>query len=156
MKKKQWLWVIVLALVWFLSACNIEGDSGQVNQALETEGILDLEGYYTSKDDVAMYLNLYETLPLNYISKEEAKALGWQASEGNLWQVADQMLIGGDAFGNWEGLLPKKEGRYYYECDLDYKGGYRNAKRLVYSNDGLIFYTDDHYESFTLMFGDDS
>ncbi|WP_276648398.1 ribonuclease domain-containing protein [Trichococcus flocculiformis] len=64
------------------------------------------------------------------------------------------MSIGGDCFGNREGLLPKKSGRTYYEADIDYDGGYRGAERIVYSNDGLIFYTDDHYESFEQLYGE--
>ena len=74
--------------------------------------------------------------------------------EGNLWDVADGMSIGGDKFGNREGLLPKESGRQYYECDIDYEGGYRNGKRIVYSNDGLIYYTEDHYESFEEIVGE--
>ncbi|MCK9253846.1 MAG: ribonuclease, partial [Clostridiales bacterium] len=78
--------------------------------------------------------------------------LGWDASRGNLWEVTDRMSIGGDRFGNREGLLPDQEGRVWYECDVNYNGGYRGAERLVYSNDGLIYYTDDHYQSFTRMY----
>ena len=62
------------------------------------------------------------------------------------------MSIGGDKFGNREGLLPKEDGRQYYECDVNYQGGYRGAERIVFSNDGLIFYTDDHYNSFTQLY----
>ena len=75
------------------------------------------------------------------------------ASKGNLWKVTKKMSIGGDRFGNNEGLLPKKSGRQYYECDIDYRGGSRGAKRIVYSNDGLIFYTADHYETFEQLAG---
>ena len=87
-------------------------------------------------------------MPDNYLTKNEAIALGWDSSKGNLWDVADGMSIGGDKFGNREGILPKEKGRVYYECDIDYEGGYRNSKRIVFSNDGLIYYTEDHYESF--------
>lgn len=106
------------------------------------------DGEYTSKMEVAAYLYQFGRLPANYLTKNEAQDLGWVAQKGNLWKVTDQMSIGGDRFGNYEGLLPKKNGRQYYECDIDYNGGSRNAKRIVFSNDGLIFYTDDHYESF--------
>ena len=74
--------------------------------------------------------------------------LGWVAAKGNLWKVTDKMSIGGDKFGNFEKLLPTQKGRQYYEADIEYKGGNRGAKRLVYSNDGLIYYTDDHYNTF--------
>lgn len=109
---------------------------------------------YSSKEDVAAYLHYFEELPPNYLTKKEASALGWVAKEGNLWEVTDQMSIGGDKFGNREGLLPKKEGRQYYECDIDYEGGHRNAKRIVYSDDGLIYYTEDHYASFECLYGE--
>ena len=106
------------------------------------------DGYYYSKEDVCTYLQIYEELPDNFITKNEAEKLGWVSTKGNLWEVADGMCIGGDKFGNREGLLPKEKGRQYYECDIDFDGGYRNDKRIVYSNDGLIYYTDDHYNSF--------
>ena len=103
---------------------------------------------YSDKAHVAAYLRAYGELPPNYITKSEAQRLGWVASEGNLWQVAPGKSIGGDRFGNYEGALPSKSGRRYYECDIDSDGGFRNAKRLIYSNDGLIFYTEDHYSTF--------
>ena len=103
---------------------------------------------YTSKDEVAAYIKKFQTLPPNYITKAQAEKLGWDNTKGNLWKVTQQKSIGGDRFGNREGLLPKASGRQYYECDIDYRGGYRGAKRIIYSNDGLIFYTDDHYKTF--------
>ena len=109
---------------------------------------LDKDGWYYSKEDVSLYIYTYGDLPDNYITKNEAYDLGWNSKEGNLWDVAEGMCIGGDRFGNYEGLLPKDSGRQYYECDIDYDGGYRNEKRIIYSNDGLIYYTEDHYESF--------
>lgn len=111
--------------------------------------VIDRDGSYTSKEDVALYLKTYGELPSNFITKSEAQKLGWVSSKGNLHDVAPGKSIGGDRFGNYEGLLPKKSGRQYYECDIDYTGGFRAAKRIVYSNDGLIYYTDDHYETFT-------
>ena len=106
------------------------------------------DGAYTSKDDVALYIHTYGKLPSNFLTKKDAQARGWESSKGNLQTVAPGMSIGGDRFGNREGLLPDKKGRQYYECDIDYEGGRRNAKRIVFSDDGLIFYTDDHYASF--------
>lgn len=105
-------------------------------------------GKYSTQEEVAAYLHVYGKLPSNFISKNKATQLGWESNKGNLWDVTDQMSIGGDGFGNREGLLPSKEGRRYYECDVNYEGGFRGAQRLVYSNDGLIFYTSDHYASF--------
>lgn len=106
------------------------------------------DGTYTSKEDVSLYIHEYGELPDNFITKNEAYDLGWNSKEGNLWDVAPGKSIGGDRFGNYEGTLPKEKGRQYYECDIDYEGGYRNSKRIVYSNDGLIYYTEDHYETF--------
>ena len=64
-------------------------------------------------------------------------------------------FIGGSRFGNYEGLLPESEGRSYYECDIGTRGAAsRGAQRLVYSNDGLVYYTADHYESFELLYGE--
>ena len=111
--------------------------------------VIDRDGSYTSKEDVALYLKTYGELPSNFITKSEAQKLGWVSSKGNLHDVAPGKSIGGDKFGNYEGLLPKKSGRQYYECDIDYTGGFRDSKRIVYSNDGLIYYPDDHYETFT-------
>ena len=119
------------------------------------EPALSEDGTYTSKDEVAEYLYLYSHLPSNFITKKEAKKLGWVSSEGNLDEVAPGMSIGGDYFGNYEGLLPEADDRDYYECDIDFDGTYRNAKRIVFSNDGLIYYTEDHYESFELLYGEE-
>lgn len=113
------------------------------------------DGIYTSKEDVAAYLYEYGHLPSNFITKKEAKKLGWVSSEGNLDEVAPGMSIGGDYFGNYEGLLPEASDRDYYECDIDFDGTYRNGKRIVFSNDGLIYYTEDHYESFELLYGEE-
>lgn len=114
--------------------------------------LLDEEGSYTSKEDVALYIHTYGKLPENYMTKKEAQALGWDNKAGNLWDVAPGMSIGGDRFGNYEGLLPDADGRKYYECDIDYEGGYRGSKRVIFSNDGLIYYTEDHYESFEQLY----
>ncbi|MCH5194956.1 MAG: ribonuclease [Oscillospiraceae bacterium] len=110
------------------------------------------DGSYTTPEDVAEYIHTFGTLPNNFITKSEAKALGWDSSKGNLWDVAPGKSIGGDHFGNYEGLLPTEKGRKYTECDVNYDGGYRGSERVIFSNDGLIFYTDDHYESFTQLY----
>lgn len=117
--------------------------------------ILKEEGKYTSKEEVSLYLNTYNKLPSNYINKKDAIALGWVSTKGNLWDVTDEKSIGGDYFGNREKVLPTKSGRTYSECDINYKGGYRGEERLVYSNDGLIYYTADHYDTFTLLYGEE-
>ena len=115
---------------------------------------LDEGGEYTSAEDVALYLHLYAHLPQNFITKKEARALGWNG--GGLDDYADGKCVGGDRFGNYEGLLPDAPGREYHECDIDTLHAVsRGAKRIVYSNDGLIYYTEDHYESFILLYGEE-
>ena len=106
---------------------------------------------YTTKEDVALYIHTYGCLPDNFITKSEARKLGWEG--GSLEPYAPGKCIGGDRFGNYEGLLP--EDREYKECDIDTLGANsRGAKRLVFSDDGLIYYTEDHYESFELLYGE--
>lgn len=112
------------------------------------------DGIYTSRDEVALYISIYGHLPSNFITKKEAQALGWEG--GSLEPYAPGKCIGGSRFGNYEGLLPEKEGRVYTECDIDTLGAdRRGAKRIVFSNDGLIYYTEDHYESFELLYGEE-
>lgn len=112
------------------------------------------DGTYTTKDDVALYISQYGKLPSNFITKKEAQKLGW--SGGELESFAPGKCIGGDRFGNYEELLPEKEGRTYTECDIDtLHAPKRGAKRIVFSNDGLIYYTEDHYESFELLYGEE-
>ena len=119
-----------------------------------TQPALDRNGSYTTKEDVALYIHLYGELPSNFITKAEAEDLGWTG--GGLEPYAPGKCIGGDKFGNREGLLPKAPGRTWTECDIDTLGkSARGAKRIVFSNDGLIFYTDDHYESFTQLYGEE-
>ncbi len=114
--------------------------------------VIEEEGCYTSKEEVALYIMKYGALPGNYITKKEAKELGWEG--GSLDSYAPGKSIGGDHFGNYEGSLPESEGRSYTECDIDPDSNGRGAKRIIFSNDGLIFYTADHYETFTLLTGD--
>lgn len=124
------------------------GKSDEGNQAV------DEDGWYTSKEEVALYIHLYERLPDNYVTKDEAEDAGW--SGGNVERYTGEgTAIGGSYFGNREGLLPKAQGRSYTECDIDTVGeNSRGTKRIVFSNDGLVYYTDDHYESFELLYGE--
>ena len=107
------------------------------------------DGSYTSPEDVAEYIHNFGTLPGNYITKNQARKLGWNSSDGNLWDVAPGKSIGGDRFGNREGLLPKGN---YTECDVNYEGGYRGSERLIFGDDGSIYYTNDHYKTFTQLY----
>lgn len=143
------LLTLVLSLGMFTACVPTDSASSGDSQPAIAEN-----GSYTSKEEVALYIHTYGHLPENYITKDEAYDLGWQ-SDGTLDEVAPGKSIGGDYFGNYEGILPDKPGRDYHECDIDYVSGNRNAKRIVYSNDGNIYYTEDHYNSFEHLYGDD-
>lgn len=121
-----------------------DGEDASDNEGLNVSE----DGEYTSKEEVALYIHLYNHLPDNYITKKEAEALGWK-TEGSLDEVAPGKSIGGSHYGNYEGLLPDGD---YHECDIDYVKGNRNAKRLIYSDDGRIYYTEDHYETFEQLY----
>ena len=130
-----------------------ESDEETLQESVtEKEVQVEENGNYTSKEEVALYIHTYGKLPVNYITKKEAQDMGWDPSKGNLSDILPGMSIGGSAFGNYEGALPRANGRRYFECDIDYDGGYRGAKRLVYSNDGLVFYTEDHYNTFEQIY----
>ena len=108
---------------------------------------IDENGVYTTKEDVALYLHTYGHLPHNFMTKKEARSRGW--SGGALEKYAPGMCIGGDRFGNYEGILPDG---HYHECDINTLGEKRGPERLVYSDDGRIYYTADHYETFELLY----
>lgn len=157
MKQRLLSLVLVLSiLVGLFTGCTpaiekiSDNNTEQLSENRQVQ--VDEEGIYTSPEEVALYIHHFNQLPKNYITKEEARSLGWESSKGNLWEVTDQMTIGGDKFANREGLLPQAEGRQYFECDVNYEGGFRGPERLVYSNDGLIFYTQDHYNTFQRLY----
>ena len=131
------------------------GNAGAEETAANEELSVEFGEEYSDRDHVALYIHLYNELPPNYITKNEARGLGWDSGKGNLWEIAPGMSIGGDQFGNREGLLPKKKGRSYYECDINYDGGYRGGERIVYSDDGLVYYSEDHYENFELLYDEE-
>lgn len=120
----------------------------------ETAAAIAEDGEYSSKEDVALYIHTYGRLPSNFITKKQAEALGWTG--GSLEPYAPGKSIGGGYFGNYEGLLPDARGRRWTECDINTRGaGSRGAERIVFSNDGLIYYTPDHYETFVLLYGEE-
>ena len=107
--------------------------------------VIDENGIYDQKDDVALYLITYEHLPSNYMTKDEARKYGWEG--GALSQVIEDKCIGGDVFGNYESILPEED--TYYECDIDTLGKTsRGAERIVWSDD----FAEDHYETFELLY----
>ena len=123
-------------------------DTGNEDGTNAGESPLDEDGTYSSAEDVALYLYTYGELPDNFITKNEARDLGW--SGGSLENYAPGKCIGGDKFGNREGLLP--EGNYH-ECDINTLGASsRGAERLVWDDQGNIYYTGDHYESFEQLY----
>lgn len=113
---------------------------------------IDEDGAYFDKENVALYIHVYGRLPNNFITKSEARKLGWES--GSVEKFAPGHAIGGDHFGNYEGALPDKSGRRYTECDIGTRGASsRGAERIVFSNDGLVYYTPDHYQTFDLLYG---
>ncbi len=129
----------------------IPADSDPTEAAEPEETALDEDGVYTSKDDLALYIHSFGHLPSNFITKDEARAAGWNG--GSLEPYCPGKCIGGDRFGNREGLLPVEKGRVWHECDVNTLGARsRGTERIVYSNDGLIYYTGDHYESFQQLY----
>lgn len=155
---------LFLALTVLLGSCAILADTAEdtlppgPSQTLDDgeapgEGAAlpdapDREGYYYDVANVVLYLEIYGELPPNYITKSEARDLGWEG--GSVEDYLEGAAIGGDRFGNYEGLLPEADGRTWTECDIDTLGfGSRGSRRLVFSNDGLYYYTSDHYETFT-------
>lgn len=165
-KRKLTALLLLLALLLSLTAC---GDAVQtidtIQQAAQTvqeiaaaqeeeTPAIEEDGTYTTKEDVVRYIHTYGHLPENFITKKQAQALGWEG--GSLEPYAPGKCIGGSRFGNYEGTLPEKDGRTYTECDIDTLGAEkRGGKRIVFSNDGLIYYTEDHYETFELLYGED-
>lgn len=139
---------LLLMCGWALGEALVDGD------VAVTDDLLVEYGYdYYAAGEVALYLHAFEELPPNYITKDEARNWGWNSGD-DLWDTSYGYCIGGDEFGNREGALPKARSRQYYECDVNYYGGHRGAERLVFSNDGLIYYTGDHYENFELLYED--
>ena len=167
MKKQLTAWLLALVMLFSLVGCGagapVQDDSSLPQQEQQdaqnapsedadtpsdddaSAPQIDEDGSYTTKDDVALYIHTYGHLPDNFITKKDAQALGWPG--GSLEPYAP---------GKYEGLLPEADGRTYTECDIDTLGAdSRGAKRIVFSNDGLIYYTEDHYKSFELLYGEE-
>ena len=133
--------IAALLCIILLAGCTVSQPSSYA--------VIDENGSYDQKDDVALYLITYEHLPSNYMTKKEARELGWEG--GALSQIVDGMCIGGDEFGNYEGILPEED--TYYECDIDTLGkSSRGVKRIVWSVDFDVYYTDDHYQTFEYLY----
>ena len=146
------LYLVIFLIFIFLLGKNIlldEKNSDQ-GQLVESNEVVE-DGKYYSKDQVALYLHKYKKLPKNYLKKSDARKLGWDASKGNLWDVTDKGVIGGDKFSNREDKLPSD--KKYFEADVNYQGGFRGAERLVYTDQGqVIYFTGDHYKNFEVLY----
>lgn len=128
-----------------------DGGSSFENEYGSSGGEIEENGIYTTKEDVARYLHTYGKLPGNFMTKKQARSKGWKG--GSLEKIAPGMCIGGDRYGNYERVLPDGN---YHECDINTLGKKkRGPERLIYSDDGRIYYTGDHYETFTLLYGKD-
>lgn len=168
-KLKNFLLILLSILVVVFGGYQVES-SQQDNQTLETQqsasdldvsnksdesssnSAISEDGTYTSKDEVALYIHTYGHLPDNFVSKTKARNAGWDSKEGNLDEVLPGMSIGGSEFKNYDGQLPDAAGRIWTECNINYTGGYRGSERIVFSNDGLIYYTGDHYQTFEQLY----
>ena len=146
------IFALLLALLLMLLSSALGEVLVDGNVAVTDEYLVEYGLDYSTPDEVALYLHVFRELPPNFLTKQEARELGWVSSKGNLWDVAEGLSIGGDVFGNREGLLPDEDDRTWYECDVNYFGGYREDERVVFSDDGLIYYTEDHYESFDMLY----
>lgn len=100
----------------------------------------------TEEKTVISYVKQNHRLPDYYITKNEARKQGWNPSKGNLCEVLPGKAIGGDKFGNREGRLP--DGETYFEADVNYHCGGRNADRIIYTRNGDVYLTKNHYKSF--------
>ena len=129
-----------------------EDDGGEQAPEPQEQTEFEFQLPVTDPQQIVNYLAIYGELPENFITKNEAKKLGWNNSYNYVGEVAPGKSIGGDRFGNYEGQLPDKKGRIWYECDANYRGKKRGAERVIFSSDGLYYYTKDHYRTFTQLF----
>ena len=159
--KLRTLALVLLAVLLILTGCSLPAVREDIAElpladaAPETEKAVPAEeraGPVIEPQAIADYLFAYGKLPDNFITKKEAQDLGWDSTRNYVSDVAPGKSIGGDRFGNYEGRLPKAKGRKFFECDANYTGGKRGAERIVYSSDGRIWYTKDHYETFEELF----
>ncbi|QJC51716.1 ribonuclease [Paenibacillus albicereus] len=135
--------LLLLLTLLFAAGCALQTEDGSGSRAGSDTG-----GSANSFAAIIGHLQEHGELPEHFLTKAEARKRGWDAKSCNLADVLPGASIGGDRFQNREGLLPAKSGRVWREADADYASGCRNAKRVVYSSDGLYYVTEDHYKSF--------
>ena len=155
------MFILIFALVMLTESVILPalsgGETPAATAAQSTErppdaSAVDEDGEYTEKDELALYIHLYGHLPGNYVTKAAAEAAGWTG--GAVGKTLPGKSIGGDRFYNREGLLPKASGRVWTECDVGERRNTRGGERIVFSSDGLIYYSSDHYDSFELLYGE--
>ncbi|MFI8417985.1 ribonuclease [Serratia sp. NPDC078593] len=140
--------VAVLIAVIIAGFTALRGNGDRVIADVPAVAVTDSIDQLTQQKRVVSYLKQHQRLPNYYISKKQARNQGWDARNGNLCSVLPGKAIGGDRFSNREGRLPATHKRVWHEADINYQCGRRGADRLLYSNDGLIFVTRDHYKTF--------
>ena len=149
------LFVLLVATVLLVSGCTASA-SGKNKKNTPTPTtvpeVTATPGPIDAAQELADYFFEHGELPENFIRKQEAERLGWDNRYNYVSDVAPGKSIGGDYFGNYERLLPVVKGRKYYEADCFYNGGKRNAFRIIFSNDGHVWYTEDHYNTFIELF----
>lgn len=126
-----------------------EASNYKVSQGKTIQNSVNISGNIdelTEENKVINYVKEHHELPEYYITKSEAKKQGWIPSKGNLCEVLPGRAIGGDHFSNREKTLPKNA--QYYEADVNYNCGNRNADRIVFTKNGDVYLTKDHYKTF--------
>ena len=99
------------------------------------------------------WLTYFNKLPDYYVTEEEAYNIGWIRGKSPAKFIPGKMLTMG-IYNNSNGHLPQAAGRIWYEADINYYEGRRNGHRVLWSNDGLIFVTYDHYATFYEIIGE--
>lgn len=143
---------VMVVSMMFSSLTSVSAINSKTLPRITSSVTVEYEREYYSKEEVAMYLYKFGVLPKNYITKSQAKKLGWKAGKNNLWVVSNRKCIGGDIFANCQKLVPAESGRVWFECDVNYNGGGRGNDRIIYSSDGLIYFTCDHYRTASFLF----
>ena len=162
------IFVLLLAAVLLLSSCTASAletarsrkrnatPTPAAAEATAAPGPTATPGPEEAAQALAEYLFEHGELPENFITKKEAERLGWKTTYRYVSDLGPGITIGGDYFGNYEQKLPAVKGRKYAEADCYYQGGPRNEYRIIYSNDGHVWYTGDHYNTFTELFPEGS
>ncbi len=151
------LFVLLLAVILLMSGCTASASGkNKKNKATPTPTLVPeatvTPGPMDAAQELADYIFEHGELPENYIRKKDAEAQGWKTTYRYVGDIGPGITIGGDYFGNYEQKLPVVKGRKYYEADCYYEGGPRNEYRIIYSNDGHVWYTEDHYNTFIELF----